>query len=67
MRQHCALATKKANDVLGCIMSVASRSRERILIVNSALVRPHLGQFWAPCYKRDTDILKSLAKGCLDD
>lgn len=69
MSQCCVLADQKANSILDCIKrSVASRRRELIIPLCSALMRAHLeqcSQLWDPQHKKDMDLLELVWKGAM--
>jgi len=66
VNQQCALAAQKPDYILGSIKrSVASRSREVILTLYSALVRPYLEScihLWSPQHRKDMDLLEQVQR-----
>lgn len=71
MSQHYAQVNNNASDILAYIRNpVARRSREVIIPMCSALMRPYLEnciQFWVPHYKKSSKPWRVSRKGNVAD
>ena len=70
MSWQCVLAAQKAKCILGCLKrSVTRRSREVILSLYSAFMRPHLEyyvQFWSHQHKKDMELWEQVQRRAME-